>query len=434
MSPPGNRLETNAAKEFRLSSNLAYVSPARDRFLFYSHDGVGLGHVRRNLAIARALTELLPEASVLLATSVDEVDQLGVPPRVDVLRLPGLRKVANGTYVARRLHIGRRDVHDLRSAVLAAAVESFHPAVMLVDKHPLGASDELHEALELLHGHGGRAILGLRDILDDPATVKAEWREHSLAEQIVEHYDRVLVYGQQAVLDPVYAYGFSAEVARMTRFCGYVAGPTQHGGNGYHPPARSRPIVLATTGGGEDGSELLSAVIAASVNASWDALVVVGPQCERKDRIRLERESTAAGVEFRTFVPQLSERFASASALVCMGGYNTLVEAVASGVPTVCVPRTEPRREQLIRATAFARLGLVSLIDPERLTVSVLRSRIHQAIAEPNRGVAERSAVLDLDGARRAARHLSMAAADETEIGERATSKGFRNEAVHASG
>ena len=28
------------------------------RFLFYSHDGLGLGHTRRNLAIAAALTEI----------------------------------------------------------------------------------------------------------------------------------------------------------------------------------------------------------------------------------------------------------------------------------------------------------------------------------------------------------------------------------------
>jgi hypothetical protein len=40
------------------------------RFLFYSHDGYGLGHTCRNLAIARALTELAPRASVLLATGI----------------------------------------------------------------------------------------------------------------------------------------------------------------------------------------------------------------------------------------------------------------------------------------------------------------------------------------------------------------------------
>lgn len=372
---------------------------------------------------------------MLLAASVEEVDRLGVPANVDVLTLPGLRKTASGRYEARRLGIVPRDLRALRSALLSAAVESFRPTVMLVDKHPLGASGELREALEVARGAGGRAVLGLRDILDDPATVRAEWSEYSLLERIVEHYDRVLVYGQPAVLDPVREYGFSPQVARMTRFCGYVA-PTGSGANGHHAPSpRPRPLVLATTGGGEDGSALLEAVIQASVGAPWDALVVAGPQCDRAERERLERASAAAGIEFHAFVPGLSESFSAAAALVCMGGYNTLVEAVASGVPIVCVPRTEPRREQLIRAHAFARLGLLSVIDPSRLTVSSLCARIDEALGRAVEPADRRVPVLDLHGAGRAAQHLLELAAPDwraRRAHNRAGLNGFRREALHA--
>src|ERR1041385_4028461 len=72
-----------------------------------------------------------------------------------------------------------------------------------------------------------------------------------------------------------------------------------------------------------------------------------------------------AGVTLHTFVTGLPGMFRSLDALVCMGGYNTLVEAVSKGVPTVCVPRTFPRREQLIRARAFERLGLLTVLTPE---------------------------------------------------------------------
>jgi len=73
------------------------------RFFLYSHDGVGLGHVRRHLAIASAMAELAPNAQILLATSIDEVSHLGLPPNVDTLKLPGLRKLANNEYSSRRL-------------------------------------------------------------------------------------------------------------------------------------------------------------------------------------------------------------------------------------------------------------------------------------------------------------------------------------------
>ena len=90
------------------------------RFLFYSHDGMGLGHTRRHLAIASALTELAPDTSVMLATGADEINRLGLPPQVEVLKLPALRKIANGQYVSRRLRIPTADIRALRAALLTA--------------------------------------------------------------------------------------------------------------------------------------------------------------------------------------------------------------------------------------------------------------------------------------------------------------------------
>jgi len=72
------------------------------RFFFYSHDGMGLGHVRRHIAIAAALHETAPEVQVLLATSVDEVASLGLPPIVDIIKLPGLRRIAITEFSSRR--------------------------------------------------------------------------------------------------------------------------------------------------------------------------------------------------------------------------------------------------------------------------------------------------------------------------------------------
>ena len=145
------------------------------RFLLYSHDGLGLGHVRRNLVIAAALVERSPGASVLLATSAEHADSLGLPDRVDLLRLPAVRKVDNGRYTPRRLPISGSDLTELREGVLAAAVESYRPSVLLVDRHPLGVGGELRSALNRLREVGGRAVLGLRDVLDDPASVRVEW-------------------------------------------------------------------------------------------------------------------------------------------------------------------------------------------------------------------------------------------------------------------
>src|SRR5436190_6723618 len=132
------------------------------RFLFYSHDGLGLGHTRRHIAVASALSEMSPAASVLLATGADDMTRIGLPPHVEVLKLPGLRKVTNETYGSRRLQIPGDDIRAMRSSLLTAAVKAYRPAVTLVDKHPFGAKGEFREALEHVKEAGGRTALGLR--------------------------------------------------------------------------------------------------------------------------------------------------------------------------------------------------------------------------------------------------------------------------------
>jgi predicted glycosyltransferase len=206
-------------------------------------------------------------------------------------------------------------------------------------------------------------------------------------------------------------------VAAMTRFCGYVvAAGTKPEGNGstVSSASRRRPHVLATAGGGEDGVTLLAAFVEAAARSRWKAGVVSGPQCDPDDAHRLGELSAEAGVDFRRFVPDLCSEFPSLDALVCMGGYNTLTEAAASGVSTVCVPRVEPRSEQLIRAQAFERRGLLTVVQPRDLDPAVLETQVESAIERHALGD-DAVDELDLGGAHRAAHHLLELAAETAE-------------------
>jgi predicted glycosyltransferase len=356
------------------------------RFLLYSHDGLGLGHVRRNLAIAKALSDVSADARILILTGAPEVERLGLPRHVSVAKLPG--------------------PHRSDQKVLAAAVEIFRPEVLLVDHQPFGAGGELGPALELVRASGGQAILGLPDVLDDAEGVDLEWRRRGLFERIPEYFGRVLVYGQPDVLDPVTEYAFAAGLAEITSFCGYVVSPPDG------IPVRAvdpRTRVLGTAGDGDPGFDLLDAFVAAADGADWRATVVAGTHLPMDRRNELRTKAAAAGVEYRKAVPELPTEFASFDALVCRGGYNTLAEAVASSVPTVCVPNVEPTREQLVRARAFESRGLLRVVEPAELDPERLRTELESALAGPARS--ESGSGLDLGGARRAAHHLLEVAA-----------------------
>jgi predicted glycosyltransferase len=376
------------------------------RFILYSHDGCGLGHLRRNLAIAAAVTEEAPDASVVLLTGCIELGAEGLAPNVEICSLPALRKLGNGRYGARRLPISNTELRFVRAQLISACVEAFRPDVLLIDKHPMGVRGELRPALASLPVWGGRAVLGLRDILDDPATVRREWRDDGVIEFTEANCDSLLIYGNPDVFDLVGEYGLPDSLARRARHCGYVV----------HPDAprlalaassAHRPRVLATAGGGEDGRRLLETFARAAKDAPWDAAMVAGPQASPEDRRELRRAAAKGGVEFHESVSDLPDRLPGVDALVSMGGYNTLSEALSLGTPTLCVPRAHPRREQLIRARAFAKLGLLRLIEPDRLSPERVRAEVAALLAQDRREIAGRAhATLGFGGARRAATAL----------------------------
>ena len=373
------------------------------RLLLYSHDAVGLGHTRRSLTIANALVRQNGSASVLVASGCESLDLFAVDPRVDILRLPGIRKNEQGEYVARHLDVDQGVIRALRSSLLAAAVEQFRPHVLLADKHPAGAGGELQTSIVRHKSRGGRMALGLRDILDEPRAVKAEW-ERTGAQRAMAHYDEIFVYGDPRVVDHRVAYGLHPGVGPMLRYCGYVIDDAPYCTSGGLDRVTCGPRVLATAGGGEDGTQLLESFIGAAAGMRWDAHVVVGPLANAAARARLEAAARRAGVTMHERVSNLGAQFGSFDALVTMGGYNSLVEAVASGTPTICLPRVFPRSEQAIRAAAFSRLGLIDAIEPAALSPVELRLRIVRALKIGRRTSAEEGfGGLDCGGAGNAA-------------------------------
>src|SRR5204862_1748294 len=119
----------------------------------------------------------------------------------------------------------------------------------------------------------------------------------------------------------------------------------------------TRPTVLCTVGGGEDGFFLLKTFAHACADGGWRGVAITGPMLPEPELRSLRKIAAETGVTVLPFVPCLSHLFDSVDAIVCMGGYNTLLEALCNGVPTVCVPRISPRSEQIMRGLAFEKLG-----------------------------------------------------------------------------
>ncbi|MFD1733716.1 glycosyltransferase family protein [Deinococcus malanensis] len=226
---------------------------------------MGLGHTRRNLLIAQALTAANPELSALMITGARTSSAFSYPPGVDCLTLPALHKEATGAYRSRSLHLSLGAMARLRSATMMAALEAFSPNVLIVDNVPLGAVQELKEVLRFLRTGGQtRCVLGLRDVLDEPSAVREEWQRLDNEGAIRRWYDEVWVYGDPGVYDLAREYQLSPDIAARVRYTGYLDRESHQ----RHTEAEeilarlelpAGPVVVCLAGGGQDGAELIRA-------------------------------------------------------------------------------------------------------------------------------------------------------------------------------
>lgn len=352
---------------------------ARIRVVLYSHDTMGLGHMRRNLLIAQALSRPPLRAVVLLITGSRRATAFSLPASTDCLTLPSLYKEPDSTYRPRRLAVELRELIELRASVIRSAISSFEPDLLIVDNVPRGAVRELDSALEEIRERGRtRCVLGLRDVLDEPARVRRDWTRAANEDAIRNFYDAVWVYGDRAVYDLAREYDFAPDITARVRYTGYLdqrARLQLAGKNGENAPVPPGRLALCLLGGGQDGANLAEAFAHADLPPGFRGVIVTGPFMDETLQARLQ--SLAADRPHLTvveFVREPMQLAARAERLVSMGGYNTTCEAVSLGKRTLIVPRVKPRTEQLIRATNFQALGLVDVLHPDELTSRSLSS------------------------------------------------------------
>jgi predicted glycosyltransferase len=338
------------------------------RILIYSHDSFGLGHLRRCRSIAHSLIGRYKGVSVLILSGSPIIGSFDFKARVDFVRLPGVIKLKDGEYTSLGLHIDLDLTMSMRESIIYHTAAIFKPDIFLVDKEPTGLKGEVVSTLEMLRAGGTINVLGLRDVMDEASTLKAEWERKNVLPVLEDLYHDIWVYGLKEMGNPVESLGLSDSVKQKISYTGYLDREIPDDRNWIAPVNIDDPYILITAGGGGDGVEMIDWVISAyetDPHIPHRAIIVTGPfmqpvnqqefhdRCEALDKVEI--------ITFDTHMELLMER---AVGVVAMGGYNTFCEILSLDKPALIVPRSVPRQEQLIRASRAARLGLVSMLDP----------------------------------------------------------------------
>lgn len=343
------------------------------RIVLYSHDSLGLGHVRRNLALAHALTTHLPaligrEVTGVLISGTSVAPGFAVPAGWDWVLLPGVDKGPAG-YRPRHLALTMTELVSLRAAVVSGVLAGFRPDLIVVDRHATGIHGELESALREARSAGRvRIVLGLREILDAPIPAMAEWARLGGPSVIKGIFDAIWIYGDPSIHDPVASGEIPFSLRRLIQFTGYLA---QGRPTGSGTTCMRGPYCLTTVGGGSDGHQLALIAAATPLPPGLGHLIVTGPQMPVKQVLDI-RHQASPGTKVLTTVDDVIHHMRHAAAVISMGGYNSVCEIMSTDVPALIVPRTLARAEQRIRAHSLARAGFVDVQELNSLTPDIL--------------------------------------------------------------
>ena len=336
----------------------------RPRRALFVSSPIGLGHARRDIAIASELRRHHPDV---------EIDWLAQHPVTRMLEHAGERvHPASARMASESAHIesesGEHRLHCFQAwrrmdEILLADFMIFHDVVSERD-YDLVIGDEAWEVDYYLHENPDLkrfAYCWLTDFvgwLPMPEGGKQEaYLTADYNAEMIEHvarYPRVrdlaLFVGQPDDIVPDRFGDGMPHIKEWTEahydFPGYVTGfdpddlPARdqlRDELGYGPEEQ---VCVVTVGGSGVGGDLLRRMIDAYPEAATRApglrmLVVAGP------RIDPAALPAPAGVEVRAFVPELYRHLAAADLAVVQGGLTTCMELTATSRPFIYVPLRE---------------------------------------------------------------------------------------------
>jgi len=397
----------------------------RPKRVLYLSSPIGLGHARRDVAIARELRKHHPDV---------RIDWLTQHPVTRVLDEAGERVHPASKWLANEsAHIeseaGEHDLHCFEALrrmdeILVSNFMVFHDLVV-EEQYDLVVGDEAWDVDHLIHENPELkrfAYAWLTDFVgylpfpdggDREALVAADYNA-----EMIGHISRYPRVRDRAVFvgdpDDVVDERFGRDLplirdwtAAHYDFAGYVTGfdPRRYADRdalraelGYHPDEQ---VCVVTVGGSGVGADLLRRVAAAFPAAArripgLRMVVVAGP------RIDPASLPPVAGLDVHAYVPDLHRHLAACDLAIVQGGLTTCMELTAMGRPFIYVPLRHHFEQNFHVAHRLRRHRAGRRMDFDEITAESLADAIAREIG---REVAY--GPVPTDGAARAASMLA---------------------------
>ena len=325
---------------------------------------MGVGHLARCSAIAKAFNSI---SHVTMFSGGKPIDGWSIPSGVDFVQMPALRRdrsISDIFPVPVEPGYTLSEIERMRSELLIESYLRKKPRIIIIEFFPFApkrygkALDELFGAINSEQERpivvcSLRAYPRLWDTDTEPAWINEQLRENFSC--VLHHADLKFF-----PLNSLGSYIQSALSGISVRQTGFVRRPLIQ-------ISQDRPrngLLLTVGGGGPLGAKLLRRWINAARAGSPDLFpvnAVCGPLMDANDRKIIHTEQDA-NITVHDWVANLDELIGSSRAVVCMGGYNTLVEALSLKKPVLAFPVGE-RGDQTFQVSALHSQGMLLMGD-----------------------------------------------------------------------
>jgi predicted glycosyltransferase len=259
---------------------------------------------------------------------------------------------------------------------------TFDPRVIVIELFPFGRKKFSKEIMPLLERAAGRGregplvLCSLRDVL---VSRKDQERHDDRAAELVNRYFHgVLVHADPSFVRLEDSFHPRVPLSVPVYYTGFVT--RERSG---HTPVQRERRVLVSSGGGLTGRALFASALEAYRilwhEHSMPMTLIAGPFLGDEDWLALQAASrNLPGFTLIRTVPDVGVAMEHVSASASRCGYNTTMDIIYSGVPSLVVPFGDGlENEQAKRAERLEALGIVRVLDPARLDGPTLANGIH---------------------------------------------------------
>jgi predicted glycosyltransferase len=337
------------------------------KVMFYCQHILGMGHLIRSVEIVRGL---IPDFKICFINGGQVIPEFEFPPEIEVVNIPAVKTDSEFQKLAPvDDNLTMSAVEIIRTNMLLSVCDRFQPDILIIELFPFGRrrfSFELIPLMEKAKAMGTKIVSSVRDIV---VTKQDQQRhEEKVCRLINKYFDLLLIHGDPNFIKLNLSFSRIDDLNCPVHYTGYVVQPIPQ-----PQPINKQPLILVTVGGGRFGHDLLECV-AHTAPILQDKIphhiqVFTGAFSPNEVLVKLQQiTKNLDNITVERYTPNLLNYMQQADLSIGMGGYNTTMNILSTGVKAMMMAfQGNNDKEQETRLKKLDSLGRVKMIQPEDL-------------------------------------------------------------------